>query len=65
MLASLKAGESAGVFIGPEGGFEEREIEQLLEKKAEVITLGHRILRTDTASIATLSMLMLHLETEA
>lgn len=62
VIAGLKKGESIGIFIGPEGGFEEREIEDLLERKAEVITLGHRILRTDTASIATLSMLMLHLE---
>ncbi len=62
VIAGLTSGESIGIFIGPEGGFEEREIGQLLEKKAEVITLGHRILRTDTASIATLSMLMLHLE---
>ncbi len=64
-LANLRPGESIGVFIGPEGGFEEREIEQLLEKQADVITLGHRILRTDTASIAALSMLMLYLETES
>ena len=54
--------ESIGIFIGPEGGFEEREIAQLQEMGAEVITLGHRILRTDTAGIAVLSMLMLHLE---
>lgn len=53
---------SVGIFIGPEGGFEEREIAQLLEMGAEVITLGHRILRTDTAGMAVLSMLMLHLE---
>lgn len=53
---------SVGIFIGPEGGFEEREIDQLMELGAEVITLGHRILRTDTAGIAVLSMLMLHLE---
>ncbi len=62
VIAGLKAGESIGIFIGPEGGFEEKEIAQLLERKAEVITLGHRILRTDTASIAILSMLMMQLE---
>ena len=53
---------SVGIFIGPEGGFEEKEILQLQEIGAEIITLGHRILRTDTAGIAVLSMLMLHLE---
>lgn len=56
--------ESIGIFIGPEGGFEEKEIADLKEAGAEVITLGHRILRTDTAGIAVLSMLMLHLERE-
>lgn len=65
VIAGLKPGESVGVFIGPEGGFEEREIEQLLDEQAEVITLGHRILRTDTASIAVLSMLMLQLEKDS
>ena len=53
---------SVGIFIGPEGGFEEKEILQLQESGAEIITLGHRILRTDTAGIAVLSMLMLCLE---
>lgn len=62
VLASLKKGESVGIFIGPEGGFEESEIRQLRESGAEVITLGHRILRTDTASITTLALLMLALE---
>ena len=52
----------SGICIGPEGGFEDREIRQLQEMGAEVITLGHRILRTDTAGICVLSMLMLYLE---
>ena len=64
VIASLNKKESVGIFIGPEGGFEEREIRQLQELGAEVITLGHRILRTDTAGIAVLSMLMLSLEEE-
>ena len=60
--AALRPAGKIGIFIGPEGGFEDREIEQLQELGAEVITLGHRILRTDTAGICVLSMLMLHLE---
>ena len=60
-LAAAKQ-STVGIFIGPEGGFEESEIRQLQELGAEVITLGHRILRTDTAGIAVLSMLMLSLE---
>lgn len=45
----------------PEGGFSEEEIE-LLRQDAEVLSLGKRILRTDTAAICTMSMLMLELE---
>lgn len=62
VLSSVKAGESVGVFIGPEGGFSEKEIEDLEMAGAEIVTLGHRILRTETAGPAILSMLMLHLE---
>ncbi len=61
-IGAIQPGESVGIFIGPEGGFEEKEIAQLEALGAESITLGHRILRTDTASIAVLAMLMLHLE---
>ncbi len=63
VIERLEPGMSAGIFIGPEGGFEEREIEELKALEAEIITLGHRILRSDTAGIAILSMLMLRLET--
>ena len=61
MLNELKAGQSIGVFIGPEGGFAPAEIE-LVEDKVKLISLGHRILRTDTAAICSLSMLMLKCE---
>ena len=64
VIDEVNPGESVGIFIGPEGGFEEKEIEQLLALGAESITLGHRILRTDTASPAILAMLMLHLESD-
>ncbi|MDD7643065.1 MAG: 16S rRNA (uracil(1498)-N(3))-methyltransferase [bacterium] len=52
---------SISVFIGPEGGFAEEEIEAL-RGDSQVISLGKRILRTDTASITMLSMLMMSLE---
>ena len=52
---------SISVFIGPEGGFAEEEIDAL-RADSQVISLGKRILRTDTASITMLSMLMMHLE---
>jgi 16S rRNA (uracil1498-N3)-methyltransferase len=52
---------SIGVMIGPEGGFAPEEIEALREKAA-LLSLGKRILRTDTAAITALSMVMLTLE---
>ena len=48
--------------IGPEGGFDESEIDQAKETGAIPITLGKRILRTETAGLTTLSILMYHLE---
>jgi len=60
-LADIKKGQSIGVFIGPEGGFDSSEIE-MVKDRASLISLGHRILRTDTAAITSLSMLMLKCE---
>lgn len=57
----LASASSISVFIGPEGGFAKEEIDALREG-SQVISLGERILRTDTASITMLSMLMLELE---
>ncbi|MCQ2567574.1 MAG: 16S rRNA (uracil(1498)-N(3))-methyltransferase [Mogibacterium sp.] len=57
------AGElSIGVFIGPEGGFADEEISKANAAGAEIITLGKRILRTETAGLATMSILMYELE---
>lgn len=50
------------VVIGPEGGIEEQEIEMLKENGAEIITLGKRILRTETVALNVLSILMYELE---
>ncbi|HBP24653.1 MAG TPA: 16S rRNA methyltransferase [Oribacterium sp.] len=50
------------VFIGPEGGFSDQEIEDAMAHQIEPITLGKRILRTETAAITSMSMLMLSLE---
>lgn len=60
-LDSIKEGQSIGVFIGPEGGFDSSEIE-LVRESCRIISLGRRILRTETAAICTLSMLMLKSE---
>lgn len=51
-----------GILIGPEGGISLREIEKLKEKQTQIITLGDRILRTETAPIAITSMIMYELE---
>lgn len=62
VIGSIKKGDSIGVFIGPEGGFEHEEVEQALEIGAKSITLGKRILRTETAGLTTLSLLMFQIE---
>lgn len=54
--------ESIGVFIGPEGGFAEEEIELASSIGAKPISLGKRILRTETAGLTILSILMYSFE---
>lgn len=51
-----------GVVIGPEGGLEEQDVELLKENGAKVITLGNRILRTETVALNVLSIIMYELE---
>ena len=53
---------SIAVFIGSEGGFERGEVDQVLAAGGEEISLGHRILRTETAAITVLAHLMLTIE---
>lgn len=62
ILAGIKGKSSYGVFIGPEGGFEREEIALAGEHGIEPVTLGKRILRTETAGMAVLSMIMYQLE---
>lgn len=62
-VEAIVPGESIGIFIGPEGGFADAEIALAKEKQMQLISLGKRILRTETAGLATLSILMYHLET--
>lgn len=63
-IGNVKPGTSIGIFIGPEGGFEESEIEFAKENGIIPISLGKRILRTETAGLTTLSILMYLLELE-
>lgn len=62
IISGIRSGESVAVFIGPEGGIDEREIEAAAEAGAKMITLGRRILRTETAAISTLAILMFMFE---
>ena len=62
ILADIQPGQSIGIFIGPEGGFEEKEVKTAISEGAKPITLGKRILRTETAGLAILSVLMFQLE---
>lgn len=62
VINSIESGQSIGIFIGPEGGFDESEVAAARDCKAVPITLGKRILRTETAGLAILSILMFYLE---
>ena len=61
-LKRIQPGMEVGIFIGPEGGFDESEIEAALQDDIRPVTLGKRILRTETAGLAILSILMFQLE---
>lgn len=62
IISRIRDGQSVGIFIGPEGGFEEEEIKNAVLAGARPVTLGKRILRTETAGLAILSVLMFQLE---
>lgn len=62
IIEGLKPGQSIAVFIGPEGGFEESEIQAAIDAGMKPITLGKRILRTETAGMTVMAWLMYQLE---
>lgn len=62
LISGLKPDQSIAVFIGPEGGFEEAEIQVALANGIEPVTLGKRILRTETAGMTVLSWIMYQME---
>lgn len=61
-LEKIENGMSVGIFIGPEGGFDEKEIIYATENGGEVVSLGKRILRTETAAITAVGMCMMYTE---
>ena len=62
IFSRIKPGMKVGIFIGPEGGFEDGEVELGGTYGANTITLGKRILRTETAGLFVLSVLAFQLE---
>lgn len=62
VINSLGSGQKIAVFIGPEGGFEESEIQEAIRTGMVPITLGKRILRTETAGMTVMSWIMYQLE---
>ena len=62
VIEGIKPGQSVALFIGPEGGFSEEEISLCMDNDIKPITLGKRILRTETAGFTAIAWLMYHLE---
>jgi 16S rRNA (uracil1498-N3)-methyltransferase len=62
IIGSIKGGEQIAIFIGPEGGFDESEINQAIDMGMKPITLGRRILRTETAGMTVMAWIMYQLE---
>ena len=61
-LAEIKSGMKIGIIIGPEGGFEDKEVEAAAAIGGKTVSLGSRILRTETAAMTSVGMVMLHVE---
>ncbi|MBQ8591739.1 MAG: 16S rRNA (uracil(1498)-N(3))-methyltransferase [Lachnospiraceae bacterium] len=62
IVESIQSGQSVAIFIGPEGGFEESEVVAAQEAGVMPVTLGKRILRTETAGFTVLAWIMYRLE---
>ena len=62
LLSGIESGSKVAVFIGPEGGFDDSEINEALSAGFDTITLGKRILRTETAGMYVMSVLSYLLE---
>lgn len=61
-IGEIKTGAKVAIFIGPEGGFSEEEVAAASAAGFVPITLGRRILRTETAGMSVMSMLSYALE---
>ena len=65
LIKGIQTKNQVGILIGPEGGFEKDEIEMALQNGIEAVSLGKRILRTETAGMVVLSVIMFELEHES
>ena len=61
VLRDVEKAKKIGIFIGPEGGFSQREIEKAINNGIVPVTLGPRILRAETAAIAVSAIVMYQL----
>lgn len=61
-LGRIRPGMSVGILVGPEGGFDDKEIDLARHSGAAVISLGKRILRAETAAVTAVGLGMLHVE---
>ena len=62
LIKELKNKKSIGIFIGPEGGNAEDELELAINTGAKPISLGNRILRTETAGLALVSVIAFEID---
>lgn len=62
ILKQNKETKKIGVLVGPEGGIDGKEIEKLVENGAKIVSLGKRILRTETAPITIASNIVYEFE---
>lgn len=62
IMENVTSAKSIGIFIGPEGGFDENEVDLAVEQNLKRISLGRRILRTETAGLMIISVIMFNLE---
>ncbi len=62
LIDHIEPEQSVAIFIGPEGGFEESEIQAAIDCDIKPITLGRRILRTETAGMTVMAWILYRLE---
>ena len=61
MLNTAENVQTVSIFIGPEGGFEPSEVELAVKNGFQTVSMGPRILRTETASLAAITAVMYEL----